>query len=283
VTRPSTLHTTRFGSEPRPALAVHGITGSGLSWAAVADALPDDHTLFAVDLRGRGHSRDLPASTGLRSHVADLVPVAESLASESGGPIALAGHSMGAFIAVHLAQARPDLFSRVVLVDGGVALPVPEGIDPDELLNVALGPAIERLRRIYPSVEAYVDFFKAHPALGPHWDETIEAYVRYDALETPDGIRSRCHEDSVRADGRDLLLAGAEFEPEVRATPLPVTILAAPYGMFGESPGLLPEAGLAAYDDVQHVTVEVVAEVNHYTIVFAPAAAARVAAAIAGD
>ena len=162
----------------------------------------------------------------------------------------------------------------MVLVDGGVALPVPAGADADEVIKATLGPALERLRQTYPTVDAYVDFFRAHPALGPHWDAAVEAYVRYDALETPDGVRSRCHEDSVRADGRDLLLTGAEFEPEVRGTARPVTILAAPNGMFGQPPGLLPEAGLAAYDDAQHVTVEMVPDTNHYTIVFAPAAAA---------
>lgn len=276
-----TLHQTRFGSGSKPALALHGITGNGLSWAPVGAALPGDWTLVAVDLRGRGRSRDLPPSTGLRDHVADLLPLAEQLVAEHGEPVALAGHSMGAFVAVHLAHARPDLFSRVVLVDGGVGLAVPADADADELLDLTLGPAIERLRRTYPSVDAYVDFFKAHPALGPFWDDAIEAYVRYDALETADGIRSRVHEASVRADGRDLLVTGAEFEPELRATPLPVTILAAPKGMFGEPPGLLPPAALAAYDGVQHVTVEVVPDVNHYTIAFAPESAARVAAVIA--
>jgi pimeloyl-ACP methyl ester carboxylesterase len=276
------LHSTRFGSGRRPALALHGITGNGMSWAAVGAALPDAWTLVAVDLRGRGRSRDLPPSTGLRDHVADLVPLAEELVAEGGGPVPLVGHSMGAFVAVHLAHTRPDLFSRVVLVDGGVALAVPEGADPDELLDLTLGPAIERLRRTFPSVDAYLDFFKAHPALGPSWDDAIEDYIRYDALETPDGIRSRVHEDSVRADGRDLLLTGELFEPEVRGTPLPVTILAAPMGMFGEPPGLLPPAALASYDDAGDVTVEVVPDANHYTIVFAPAAAARVATAITG-
>jgi pimeloyl-ACP methyl ester carboxylesterase len=275
-----TLHRTTFGSGGRPALAVHGITGSGMSWAAVGAALPPEWTLVAVDLRGRGRSRELPPSKGLRAHVEDLVPVAETLVADSGGPVPLVGHSMGAFVAVHLAHARPDLFSRVVLVDGGVALPVPADADPDAVLAATLGPALERLRQTYPSVDAYVGFFKDHPALGPHWDDAVEAYVRYDALETPGGIRSRCQEDSVRADGRDLLVSGATFEPEVRALPVPVTILAAPYGLFGEAPGLLPVAGLAAYDDAEHVTVETVPDVNHYTIVFAPAAAARVARAV---
>lgn len=274
------LHLTRYGEGPRPALAVHGITGSGASWAAVGAALGPEWTLVAPDLRGRGHSRDLDASTGLADHVADLVPVAAELAAE--GPVPLVGHSMGAFIAVHLAHARPDLFSRVVLVDGGVALPVPPDADPDQLLDLTLGPALERLRQTYPSVDAYVDFFRQHPALGPHWDERIEDYVRYDALKTADGVRSRCREESVRADGRDLLVSGATYEPEVAALDVPVRVLAAPYGMFGDPPGLLPEAGLAAYDALEGVEVEVVPETNHYTIVFAPEAAARVAAAVVG-
>ena len=84
----------------------------------------------------------------------------------------------------------------------------------------------------------------------------------------------------MRADGRDLLVSGSEYEPEVRATRLPVQILAAPYGMFGQPGGLLPVDGLAAYDDVEHVAVETVPDVNHYTILFAPHATTRVASAM---
>jgi pimeloyl-ACP methyl ester carboxylesterase len=275
-----TLHAVRHGSGPRRVLAVHGITASSAAWAAVGAALPDEWSLLAVDLRGRGHSRDLPPSTGLQSHVDDLVPVAEELAA--GGPVPLVGHSMGAYVSVHLAHQRPDLFSRVVLVDGGVALPLPADADPDAVLAATLGPALERLRITYPSVEAYVDVFRAHPALAPHWSPVIEAYARYDALETPDGVRSRCDEESVRADGRDLLVSGASFDPELRALDVPVTILAAPGGMFGDPPGLLPADALAAYDGVAGIEVEVVPDTNHYTIMFAPAAAARVAAVVSG-
>ena len=278
------LHSHRYGEGPHLVLAAHGITASSRAWAAVAAALPREWSLIAPDLRGRGHSRDLlDPSTGLRDHAADLVELAEELVGAHGSPIALVGHSMGAFVAVHTAHTRPDLFSRVVLVDGGVALPVPAEMDPDEVLQAALGPALDRLRVTYADADAYVDFFRAHPALADHWDDTIESYVRYDVLEVSDGVRSRADETSVRADGRDLLVSGAEFEPEVRALAVPVTILAAPYGMFGQAPGLLPEAGLAAYDDAAHVTVETVPDTNHYTILFDPRAAARVADAITGS
>jgi len=55
----------------------------------------------------------------------------------------------------------------------------------------------------------------------------------------------------------------------------------APAGMFGEEPGLLPAAAVAAYDAaVPALTVETVAGTNHYTILFQEAAARRVAAAV---
>ena len=270
------LHALRFGAGPRVVLAAHGITSTAMAWPAVAADLPDDWSMVAVDLRGRGHSRDLPGPYGLRTHAADLCAVAEAI----GQPVVLAGHSMGAFVAVHAAHDRPELFSHVVLVDGGVALPFPDGADPDEVLDRTLGPAIDRLGRTYPSVDAYVEVFRQHPAMAPTWDETMEAYARYDTLETADGVRPRAREDAVRADGRDLLVSGSEYEPEVRATRLPVQILAAPYGMFGQPGGLLPVDRLAAYDDVDHVAVETVPGVNHYTILFAPHATAVVAAAM---
>jgi pimeloyl-ACP methyl ester carboxylesterase len=275
-----TLHGLRLGTGPRLVLAAHGITSSAMAWPAVAAALPDDWSMVALDLRGRGYSRDLPGPFSLRTHADDVIRVASMLADESGGDLVLVGHSMGAFVAVHAAHAHPELFRRVVLVDGGVALPFPDGADPDEVLQSALGPALARLRETYASVDAYVDFFKAHPALGPFWNDAIEDYVRYDALETPDGIRSRAVDTAVRADGRDLLVSGGEYDAELRATPVPVDLLVAPSGMFGQPPGLLPADSVASYDEVEHVTVETVPDTNHYTILFAAAAAARVAAAI---
>jgi len=274
------LHALRFGTGERTVLAVHGITASAMAWPAVAAALPPTWSLVALDLRGRGGSRDLPGPFGLDAHAADVNAVAAELAAEGGGPVPLLGHSMGAYVCVLAAAARPDLYRRVVLVDGGVPLPVPAGADPDEVLAATLGPALERLRTTYASADAYVEFYRAHPALGPFWDETIEDYVRYDVRETPDGVRSRADDAAVRADGRDLLLSGPALDAALRGTTLPTTLLVAPAGMFGQEPGLLPAEAVAGYAAaVAPLTVETVAGTNHYTILFAAAAARRVAEA----
>ena len=278
------LHALRLGTGPRTALAVHGITSSAMAWPAVAAALPDDWSLVALDLRGRGHSRDLPGPFGLAAHAADVCAVAEQLVAESGAPVPLVGHSMGAYVSVLAMAARPDLFERVVLVDGGVPLPLPAGADPDEVLAATLGPALERLRLTYPSVDAYVDVFRAHPALGPSWNDAVEGYARYDALETPDGVRSRASDEAVRADGRDLLVSGEALDAALRATTLPTTLLVARSGMFGQPPGLLPAEAVATYDAaVAPLHVETVAGTNHYTILFHARAAERVARAVTGE
>src|SRR5258705_9773838 len=62
-----------WGTGKRVAVAVHGITASGMSWQAVARHMPPDWTLAAPDLPGRGHSRDLPSPFGLDAHARDVV------------------------------------------------------------------------------------------------------------------------------------------------------------------------------------------------------------------
>ncbi|MGI8524268.1 MAG: alpha/beta hydrolase [Nocardioides sp.] len=281
----SELHGQSWGSGPVTVLAIHGITASSAAWSAVAAALPESWRLVAPDLAGRGHSRDLPGPWGLRRHVADVCDLAAEL-----GPCVLLGHSMGAYVASLAAAERPQLFEKVVLVDGGIPLPMSEGVDPDEVLAATLGPALARLRETYADQDAYVDFFRAHPALGPHWNDTIEAYVRYDSMPTGngptgngptgDGVRSRALEEAVRQDGRELLVHQAEFDAALRAAQPGTRLLVAPMGMFGEPPGLLPAEAVAAYGaEVANLSVETVPDVNHYTILFDPAAAARVAAA----
>jgi pimeloyl-ACP methyl ester carboxylesterase len=275
------LHALRFGDGERTVLAVHGISASAMAWPAVAAALAPGWSLVALDLRGRGGSRELPGPYGLAAHAADVNAAAAALVAEQGGPVPLVGHSMGAYVGVLAAEARPDLYERVVLVDGGVPLPLPEGADPDAVLAATLGPALDRLRMSFPSVDAYLDFYRRHPALGPFWDDTIDAYVRYDAREAPDGVRSRAVEEAVRADGRDLLLSGIALDAALRATSRPTTLLVAPAGMFGQEPGLLPAEAVAGYAaTLPALTTETVAGVNHYTILFQEAAARRVAAAV---
>ncbi|GAB3866771.1 hypothetical protein GCM10028801_39420 [Nocardioides maradonensis] len=270
------LHALRWGAGPRVAVAVHGITANAMSWRAVAEALAPDRSLVAVDLRGRGRSRDLPGPYDGDQHARDLRAVVAAT-----GARVLVGHSLGAYLVAGTAHRFPGIVDRLVLVDGGLPLPTPPGADPDELLALTLGPALDRLRVTYADEDAYVDFFRMHPAMGPYWTPAVEDYARYDALPVAGGVRARAVEEAVRVSGRELLTRGAEIAAAISSLDVPTDLLVAERGMFDQPGGLLPDAAIEqALAQQPRLTLTRLAGTNHYTVLFDPSAAAAVATAI---
>jgi pimeloyl-ACP methyl ester carboxylesterase len=247
-----------------------------MSWQAVARQMPPGWTLAAPDLRGRGYSAHLPGPYGLERHAADVTAVLRHF----GGRPVLAGHSMGAYVALLAHDAHPNLSRRLVLVDGGLPLPVPDGIDPDVALKASIGPAIARLRQTFPSVEAYLDFWRVHPALADHWTADVEAYARYDLAGEAGSMRSRVVPAAISADSRDVL-AEKPFADALGRLTQPTPLLTAPAGFLGEPPGILPPELVEKWAElVPQLRPLRVPDVNHYTIVFDPRGAAAVARAI---
>lgn len=254
-------------------LAIHGITASHRAWAAVARHLGDDVTLLVPDLRGRGQSNELPGPYGLGAHVDDMVAVLDHV----GAPQAVvAGHSMGAYITARLAAAHPARVSGVVLVDGGLPLPVPTDVEPDWLLEAILGPALSRLRMTFADQEAYRDFWRAHPAFaGPKgWTADVEAYVDYDLVpvgpDQPDtDRRSRVSEVAVRGDGRDTLSADEPRRAFLALASIagPTVLVRAPRGLLDEPNPLQPDAVVAeAKADHPGLVDILVDDTNHYLV-----------------
>jgi pimeloyl-ACP methyl ester carboxylesterase len=274
-----TLRVCRWPGAGPVVLAAHGITANALSWAEVAAALDGRVTLVAPDLRGRAGSAHLTGPYGMAAHACDLVAVLDHLGET--GPVPLVGHSMGGWVAAATGVRYPDRVSSVLLVDGGVALAVPDGLDVDAVLAAVIGPAMQRLSMTFPSREAYLDFFCAHPALGPAWSPVIEAYVLRDLVGEEPALRSSCDMEAIRADATDTLLpdgsAGA-----VHLLTQPVRMLLAERGMLDEPRGLYDDERLAGAGlDRDRVDVVRVTDVNHYTIVAGPLGAAVVADRIA--
>ena len=271
-----TLRALRFGGGSRSVVAAHGITASAMSWRAVAREMPPDWQLIALDLRGRGGSADAPGPYGMDRHADDLIAIAEGLPQ----PIVLSGQSMGAYAALRAAVRRPDLFAKLVLVDGGLPLPLPPGLDPDATIAAVVGPAIARLSMTFDSEQAYLDFFRAHPALS-EWNEDLEEYVRYDATGPADAIRSRVNAEAISADGRDMVVNADRVVADLRALTVPTILLHAPRGMLGQEPGLLPQPLVDEWiAQVPAMRARLVPQTNHYTILMGPAGAAAVAEAL---
>jgi lipase len=264
-------------------LAVHGITGSHVSWGPIARHLGDTVTLLAPDLRGRGQSAGLGGPYGMAAHVQDLVAVLDHLGGERA---VVAGHSMGGYVVTRFAADAPDRLAGAALIDGGLPLPRPPDVEPDVLLALVLGPSLARLEMTFPSIEAYRDFWRAHPAFAPMpWTDEVTAFIDYDLgppETTPEGetvYRSRVSLDAVREDGRDLL-DGDRVRKALHSLPDPSVLLWAPRGIQNEERPLLPPEAIAdAQALLPHLAVTEVPDTNHYFLGLGD----REAAAVAGE
>lgn len=263
-------------SDSVPVVAVHGVTANHLAWLPVARAGID---LVAPDLRGRGGSADLDGPAGMDAHATDLLALLDHLDVPRA---LLVGHSMGGFAVAAFAAAHPERVAGVLLVDGGLPLPAPPpGTTPDDAIAAVIGPAAQRLAMSFASQDAYLDFWREHPALAPAWSPDLEAYFAYDLVGTAPQLRSSVSLQAVREDSVDLLDVDRICD-RVRALPAGTTFLRATGGMMGEPGGLYPVDHVAALDRrCADVAVRDVPDVNHYTLVMSDPGAAVVAAAVA--
>lgn len=253
-------------------ILVHGISASHLAWMPVIRALPQGHyNIFAPDLRGRGQSNGLPGPFGLKRHVDDLCQLIDTVAKQ---PVAFAGHSMGAYIGAVFGASRAQYLSHIALVDGGLALPLPSGITPEALLEKILGPALERLRKTFPSRAAYQDYWHQHPAFqrNEDWSDDVRAYFDYDLVGTEPELKSRVVEAAVREDGLDPMKP--EMITMVDQVPVPMLIATAVRGLLNQAEPLMPVAAVKAKSEaLENLVWEEIADTNHYTITLGTGAA----------
>jgi lipase len=262
-------------SEPT-VLAIHGITASHRAWIAVADRLPDVQ-IVAPDLRGRGGSRSLPGPFGMARHAADAVALLDALGIDRAHVV---GHSMGAFVAMRLAELYPDRVLSLTLVDGGIPLQLPSDIPFAEVMRQAFGPALARLETSYPSHEAYREFWRGHPAFANDWNTAVENYVDYDLVGIEPGLRSSASGVAVMADAVEQGV-GTIAEQPWEIVKNPITFLRAPRGMMDGPEGLYAEQYVEQWAGSHpNLTVTEVPDVNHYTIVMNDRGASAVAAAV---
>ncbi len=88
---------------------LHGITGTGEAFGAGYDTLADDGRLIVPDVLGFGASLDPHRDDfSLPAHLDALDAMATALDLD-GVPLTVAGHSMGAVLALHWAARRPEV------------------------------------------------------------------------------------------------------------------------------------------------------------------------------
>lgn len=258
-------------------LLVHGITASHMAWPRFVREFGSARQLLAPDLRGRGQNAALPAPHGFAQHIDDICRL---LDAEGLDRVVWAGHSLGAYIGLDFAHKHPDRVAGLVLVDGGIALPLREGKTPEEVIKAVLGPALARLEKTFASREAYHEFWQAHPAFQDKdaWNEDVRAYVDYDLAGEPPNMRSVVNPAAIEVDSYGPM--APSMVTRIDEVKCPTLLLTAPRGLLNQAQALLPPAAVAAAAERnEHVSVEEIEDTNHYSILTG-AGAGRVAEAV---
>ncbi len=270
-----TLAAFRFGEPAEHSIvAVHGITANSRAWLEVARALAPEVSVIAVDLRGRGASHRLPGPYGFATHVQDLLAVLDHLGLER---TVLVGHSLGAYIGARLAAEHPERIASLVLVDGGLSAPLPPDVDRQAIAAAVLGPALERLTLTFASLEAYIDWWRGHPAFagGQVDDDVLRPYAAHDLIGEAPELRSGVVREAVRADAEGGLEAGAG----ANQLTVPAVLLRAPRGLMNEDRPFQPAELVTPWAEgaPEQRRVVDVPDVNHYTLVMGARGARAVA------
>jgi len=266
-----------WGPDDAPTvLALHGITASHRAWSLVAEALPSLR-IVAPDLRGRARSRSLPGPWGMSTHAEDVVAVLDEIGAHSA---VVAAHSMGAFVGATLARQHPNRVRELILIDGGLPIPSPEGVAPDDLAEALIGPAVTRLSMTFESVDAYREFWKKHPGLADDWSASIEQYVDYDLVGVAPVLTSSSLFEAVSQDAVDLGSADG-YVAALAAMTTPLQFVRAPRGFLNDLPGLYPVEAVTEWKrQIPRLETLEVSDVNHYTIIMAERGAREIASLI---
>jgi pimeloyl-ACP methyl ester carboxylesterase len=149
---------------------------------------PAEHRRLAFDPRGRGLSDKTPAGTyGWPSHVRDILEMADQLEAQS---FDLIGLSMGAWIAMKVAEMAPGRVRRMALIDAG-------GV-PEETVKAPIYAGVERLSTIWPSREAFMSLASSFPQYEPWpvWERVFD----YELEDVEGGVQARTQKEAPLED-----------------------------------------------------------------------------------
>jgi pimeloyl-ACP methyl ester carboxylesterase len=255
------LQLAKWAGNGKSILCVHGITANCRCWDVLASVLSPTYRVLAMDLRGRGGSDKPEKGYSLDHHIGDINCLMDDLGLDQ---VVLMGHSLGAFISLVFGATYPQRVDRIVLVDGGGQL------SKEQMDKVFEGikPALDRLGKIFPSADAYIETMKKAPYLQP-WSSALKTYCDYELEEIEGGVRCNIQAAHIQEEAANIRnVSPQEFYAKVSCKAL---VLRATRGLLSEDDILLPETVVERMvNEIPQATRVDIADVNHYGIIFQP-------------
>jgi 2-hydroxymuconate-semialdehyde hydrolase len=229
----------------KPVVLIHG-SGPGVSawanWRLVLPEVSRHFAAYALDVVGFGKT-DKPADCAFThddrvNHVIDFIDTLRL------GPVFLIGNSMGGALALAIADRRPDLVSKMVLMGSvGVSFPITEGLA--EVWGYT--PSLEKMRRL-------IDLFAFNKALVT--DEL--AKLRYEASIQP-GYQE-AYAKAFPPPLQQHVEAMSLPEERIRRIQIPALCI------HGREDRIIPlEVGLRIYRLLPHADMHIFGECGHWT------------------
>jgi pimeloyl-ACP methyl ester carboxylesterase len=248
------------GAAAAPIVLLHGFAGSLHWFDRLAPLLARDHRVVRLDALGHGCS-EKPASGYTIPEQAAAVDQALTQLGVASAPVV--GHSMGAAVAVALAERNPALVERLTIIDEG-----PDNGFGDQPLMTTLGfvPVIGELfhRLSFDAAirDGYGDAFAKDFDLASGFDDPDQVVHDYR------NMTYRSYADSW--DGEESFLRATRLDERVRRLGIPTLVI------FGEQDGFFhADECVAAFRAVPVTRVEVLAGAGHSPNVERPADVAR--------
>ncbi len=257
-----TLHVLDYPGSGPTVLMLHGLTANAHFFPDLANLVAGDFRVVAINLRGRGRSEKPPSHYTMEDHANDVLGVMDKLKLDSAH---LCGHSYGGLLTYYLAAHHRDRVDRCVVLDA------PADVDANVLEQIQ--PALDRLTKMFPSWDEFLDEMRALPYYQGWWEPSIEDYFKSDVIRQVDGrCRPRIHPDHIKQCVEGTL--DIDWPKLVGTVAQPTLLIrcADPFGPEGSPPMLTAEAAAQTVAVMPNATTDVVPG-NHMTAFFGEAAA----------
>jgi len=163
-----------------PLVMLHGLGANAASWNAVAAAFSDAYRVVIPDLAGHGASEPFKGEINFALQLAGLEAI---LHAECQEPAIYVGHSLGGWLGCLLTFNHPESVLRVVLVNGPILLPWPEGLSlqPTDRAEAAKLFKATSSNNSPPASDAMLDAYIAYAKSGPisRFPFDLEAWMPY--------------------------------------------------------------------------------------------------------